>query len=122
MDSIENKLREYYQENKREDEKSIPGFDTFRNKLEPVKNLKHFYFFLKVAASVVLVVAVGSYYFYSSRRPAKETVKNYPLNMNQTLPSQSLLYKSIDAGYIWNWKAPTDQLLEDATKSLKTEL
>jgi hypothetical protein len=122
MDSFEKKVHELYQKKKREDEKSIPGFDAFRDKLDQAKNVRQSYSFLKVAASVVLVVATGSYYFYNSRGPAKETVKIYPVNMNQILPSQSLLDKSIDAEYIWNWKAPTDQLLEDATKSLKTEL
>lgn len=123
MDPLEKKIHELYQHKKRVDEKSIPGFGTFLDKPEQEKTVKkHYNFFLKIAASVVLVVAAGSYYFYSSRRPAKETVKIYPLNMNQTLPSQSLLDKSLRTEYIWNWKAPTDQLLEDATKSLKTEL
>lgn len=122
MDPLEKKIHELYQQKKREDEKSIPGFDAFRDNLEKLKPVKHSWFFLKVAASVVLVVAVGSYYFFSSRKLANETVKNYPLNMNQTLPSQSLLDKSLSTEYIWNWKSPTDQLLEDATKSLITEL
>ena len=122
MDPLEKKVHELYQQKKREDEKSIPGFDTFSDKLERAQHVKHSYFFLKVAASVALVVAAGSYYFYSSRRPAKETVKIYPVNINQNSPTQSLLDKSVSTGYIWNWKAPTDQLLEDVTKSLKTEL
>ena len=122
MDSIENKLREYYQENKQEDEKSIPGFGVFSDKPEHLNYVKRSHFFLKVAASLVLVVATGSYYFYNTRRPAKETMKIYPVNINQNLPTQSLLDKSIGVEYIWNWKAPTDQLLEGASKSLKTEL
>ena len=122
MDPLEKKISELYQQRKREDEKSMPGFDAFRNELEKPQAVKYSWFFLKIAASVVLIVAAGSYYFFSSRKPAKETVKIYPVNINQILPTQSLLDKSVNAGYIWNWKAPTDQLLEDATKSLKTEL
>src|ERR1019366_7657390 len=123
MDPLEKKVHEFYQQEKKEDEKSIPGFDTFLKIPEQVqKHVKHSYFFLKVAASVVLVLASGSYYFYNSRRPAKETVKIYPVNINQNLPTQSLLDKNAGAGYIWNWKAPTDQLLDGATKSLKTQI
>jgi quinol-cytochrome oxidoreductase complex cytochrome b subunit len=122
MDPLEKKAHELYQQKKREDEKSIPGFSIFRDKLEQGKTIKkHSWFFLKAAASVVLVVGAVSYYFFSSRKPPTETA-NYPLNINQPLPTQPLLDKSINAEYIWNWKAPTDQLLEDATNSLLTEL
>ncbi len=121
MDQIEKKIHELYQQKKREDEKLIPRFDIFRTKPEQVRNVKHSYFLLKVAASVVLIVATGSYYFYSSPRPAKETVKVYPVNINQHIPTQSLLNHNAGTGYIWNWKAPTDQLLKEATKSLKTQ-
>ncbi len=122
MDPLEKKIRELYQQKKWEDEKSIPGFDAFRDNLEKLQPVKYSWFFLKVAASIVLVVAVGSYYFFNSRKPAKESVKIYPVNINQDLPTQSLLDKSTGIVYIWNWKAPTDQLLEDAAKFLKTEL
>jgi hypothetical protein len=122
MDQFEKKVHELYQQKKQDDEKLIPGFDTFGIKPEKVKNIKHSYFFLKAAASVVLVVATGSYYFYSSRRPANDTVKLYPVNINENLPTQFLLDKNAGAGYIWNWKAPTDQLLNDAAKSLKTQI
>ena len=122
MDQFERKIKGFYLKKKQEDKKSIPGFDTFLDKLEQVKVVKHSHFFLKVAASVILVIAAGSYYFYGSRKPAKETMKIYPVSINQNLPTQSLLDKNADAGYIWNWKAPTDQLLDGASKSLKTEL
>jgi len=122
MDSIEKKVRELYQQKKREDEKFIPGFDAFRDKPERVNHVKHSYFLFKVAASVVLIMATGLYYSHIVRTSGKETVKVYPVNIDRDLPTQSLLDQSAGAGYIWNWKAPTDQLLKDATKSLKTEL
>ncbi len=123
MDQFEKKLKGFYLEKKQEDEKSIPGFDTFRDKLEPKKRARNSYIFLKVAASVVLAVVTGSYYFYASQRPtATEAIKIYPVDITPNLPTQSLLNKNAGAGYIWTWKAETDQLLEDATKSSKTEL
>jgi heme/copper-type cytochrome/quinol oxidase subunit 2 len=122
MDPLEKRLNELYRQKKREDEKSIPGFDAFRDIPQQGKNKRHSYFFLKMAASVVLVVATGSYYFHFYRsRSGKETPKIYPVNINQSLPTRSLL--DVNAtGYIWNWKAPTDKLLNDANKSLKTPI
>jgi hypothetical protein len=122
MDPIEKKVSELYRQKKREDEKLIPGFDAFLNKPERVQHVKHSYFLLKVAASVVLLLSAGIYYFYSSRRTVKETVQIYPVNIDQNLPTQSLLDKNAGTVYIWNWKAPTDQLLKDAAKSLKTPI
>jgi quinol-cytochrome oxidoreductase complex cytochrome b subunit len=122
MDPLEKKVHELYQKQQREDEKSIPGFSIFRDKLKQKKTIKkHSWFLLKVAASVAIVVGAVSYYFFYSRKPPNEAA-NYPLNINQPLPTQPLLDKSINAEYIWNWKAPTDQLLQDATKSLITDL
>ena len=124
MDPIEKKIRELYKEKKREDEKSIPGFDVFRNKLEESRVKKRSYFLLRVAASVaVFLVAAGLlYYFYHSDRSARETGKIYPININQPLPSDPLLDQNPGMEYIWEWKAPTDKLLEGARESLNTEL
>ena len=116
MDLFENKVHELYQQKKREDEKSIPGFDTFR--IEPAR-IKKTYFLLKAAASVAVVVTAGSYYLYDFRRP---TAKVYPFTITTNLPTQSLLDKNAGNSNIWTWKAPTDQLLNDAKKSLKSQL
>jgi hypothetical protein len=122
MDSFEKKVHELYQQKKQEDEKSIPRFDTFR--FEPVQanSLKQPYFLVKLSASVVLVMAAGTYYFFSSRKATTVIVKAYPVKIGQQLPTRSLLDKNAGTGYIWNWKAPTDQLLHDATKSVKTQI
>jgi hypothetical protein len=120
MDPLEKKIRELYLQKKREDEKSIPSFDTFRGKPGRLGDVRNSYFFLKMAAAVVLLAVAGPYYFYSSRRTAKETMCIYLVNINQNLSTQSLLDKNAGSGYIWNWKAPTDKLLNDANKSLTT--
>jgi len=122
MDSFEKKVRELYQQQKREDEKSMPAFDAFSFKQDKGKTVKHSFFFLKVAASVVVAVATGLLFFHGPGKPGKETSKIYPVNINQHLPTQYLLDKGAAGEYIWNWKAPSDQLLEDAQKSVKTNL
>jgi len=122
MDSFEKKVRALYQQQKREDEKSIPAFDIFRDKLEQQKTVRQSYFLLKVAASVIVVVASGAFYFFNNRKPVIETGKVYPATATQALPSQSLMDKSSGPIYIWNWEAPTDRLLKDATKTVQTKL
>ena len=120
MEPVEKKMREFYQEKRREDEKSTPGFDAFWNKLEQAKKAKRPNLVFRVAAFVLAVAAAFSYYFYSSDRPAKEPREVSQINLNQPLPSQSLLDPNPGAKYIWQWKAPTDQLLENARESIKT--
>jgi len=122
MDPLEKKIRELYRQKKREDEQSIPAFDSLFDKPEQEKRVRHSYFLLKLAASVFLVVGAGSYYFLGYRRAVTAAVKIYPDNIYQHLPTQSLLNSNAGAVYMWNWKAPTDQLLNDAAKSLKTQI
>jgi hypothetical protein len=121
MDSIEKKIREYYQERKQEDERSIPGFETFR--LEPVKEagIRKPLFTMRIAASVAAIIAVMSALIYfinnNSKPPAKKEIIT-GINMNNRFPSQPLSDQSLTVTYIWQWKAPTDKLLEDAQKSI----
>jgi hypothetical protein len=121
MDSFEKKLHALYQQQKKEDEKSLPGFDAFNNGFGQPKPVRHSYFFLKVAASVVVVVASAVLYFNNHWQGGKDASEIYPSNINRHLPTQSLLDKSTGGEYIWDWKAPSDQLLDDATKSINTK-
>ena len=120
MDPIEKKVSEFYKEKKRVDEKSTPDFDTFWSKLEQIKKRKRPNIFFRVAASVIAVISVLSYYFYSTYQPSREPREINQININQPLPSQSLLDQNLNAKWIWQWKAPTDQLLENANESIKT--
>jgi len=120
MDQLENKIRENYQERKREDEKSIPAFDTFLKNQEQIKRPVPSYLFLKVAASFIGAAILLSYYFFSNSSHTKQLVVAQPINIKLSLPLQSFLNKSLDAGYIWKWKAPTDKLMEDSKKLLKS--
>lgn len=118
MDPLEKKVKEFYQEKKREDERSTPDFETLWNNLEHAKATRQPRFLFRIAASIALVAAVLVYYFYSS--DLREVRRISRINMDQPLPSQVLLDKSLGTGYIWNWKAPTDKLLENVNELTKT--
>jgi hypothetical protein len=120
MDPLENKIRENYQAQKREDEKSIPAFETFQKNKEHIKRPVQSYLFVKVAASVIGATILLSYYFFSTSSHSKQLVETETKNINLSLPSQSLLNGNFDAGYIWKWKAPSDKLMEDSKKLLKS--
>jgi hypothetical protein len=115
MDLLENKIREIYQQQKREDEKSIPDYTSM---LYKEKRQQPSYAFLRMAALVAGILILLSYYFFRTGNTAEEAVRIQPINIH--MPTQPLLNKSFDAVYIWNWKAPTDKLTADARKLLKT--
>jgi len=115
MDPLENKIRENYQQQKREDEKSIPDFNSM---LHEEKQRQPSYAFLRMAALVAGLLILLSYYFFKTGSTAEQPLKIQALNIQ--MPTQPLLNKSFDAVYIWNWKAPTDKLTADARKLLKT--
>jgi len=123
MDPIEKKLKSFYQAKKQEDEKSIPDFDAFWYELQKAKTIKQPHLFLRIAASVAIVATTALlYYFYTFNQPSKEMQGISKIKLDQPLPSQVLLDQSLDVEYIWKWKAPTDQLLEDANKLINTDI
>lgn len=121
MDQFENKLRQLYQERKDEDDKLIPGFDTFRtDKLS--KPLKRTALIFRIAASVAVIAIVTVVFIYRSRnnsKPADNITTIDPMNISNNLPTHSLNAQGLTSTYIWQWKAPTDKLLEDAKQSIK---
>jgi hypothetical protein len=121
MDPLEKKVRAFYQEKKREDEKSIPGFETFRTDAEIPKSIKKPVLIWKIAASVaaIAIIAVFIYRSRNDSKPADNIAKMNPMNMNDSLPTHSLNDQSLSVTYIWQWKASTDKLLEDAKESIK---
>ncbi len=119
MDPLEKKLFDLYQARKREEERLVPDFDTVWSDPGPIKKEKPSYLFLKVAASVAFVVA---FFFYRSQKPKIVKDQMVTLVTHQHLITESLMSGNEHSLYIWGWKAPTDQLLIDAQKSLKTKL
>lgn len=122
MDSIEKKLKAVYQNKKQEDERLAPAFEVFWDNLKLAKPAKRSYFFLKIAASIAIIVTALLAYFYSSNQSAKQIPEISKVNLDQPLPSQILLDASLHTEYIWEWKAPSDKLLEDATKLMNTDI
>jgi hypothetical protein len=120
MDPFEKKLQELYQQKKQQDEKGIPRFETFWNEKEHVTILKSWRKFLRMAASVAAITILASglvYYFNGLNYQAKKASEIYS-NLHQPFPSEQLLNQNLATTYIWNWKAPTDKLLEGAIKSI----
>lgn len=118
MDPLEKKVKELYQEKRHEDEKSAPDFDTLWNKLEQTKTTKRSRLPFRIAASIAIVAAALMYYFYSSNQ--REVQRISKITMDQPLPSQVLLDQSLGVKYIWDWKAPTDKLLENVNEFMNT--
>lgn len=122
MDSIEKKIKAFYQNKKEDDEKSTPAFEVFWDDLKLAKPIKKSYLFLKIAASIAIIITAFLAYFYDSNQRAKETLEISKIDLNQPLPSQILLDESLHTEYIWEWKAPSDKLLEDANKFMNTNI
>ena len=121
MDSFEKKLKDFYMEKKREDEKHTPDFNTLLNTPNRAKTIKQSNFFLKIAASILVVAGGASYYFYNRPNHPATTVREIPgTNLAQPFPSEVLLNHGTGTDYIWEWKAPTDKLLDDVNESVNT--
>ena len=121
MDQIEKKLLVIYQQRRQYDEKFILPFDAFWNEAEHATIEKSRWKFLRIAASVaaITIVAIGLAYYFKSLNLHEGIAKEiYNVNLHQPLPSQQLLNQNLTT-YIWQWKAPTDKLLNDAMKLIK---
>lgn len=120
MDLFEKKIKELFQEKRKLDEKSIPAFNTFLDKpgmTKPVNHLRIFYIRAVSVAAITIFVVFLFYYFNTSSKTQQEVHKITPVNINQPLPSQSLLNPANGAAFIWQWKSPTDKLLHDVHES-----
>lgn len=121
MDPFEKKIKSFYLEKKREDEKDTPGFSTLLSTPVQAKTTKWPNFFLKIAASVLVVAGGVLFYFYNSSNHTVTTLREIPeINLDQPLPSEALLNQGPGTQYIWQWKAPTDKLLDKVNESLGT--
>ncbi len=122
MDPLEKKVRQFYQAKKREDEKSVPDFETFRTDAEMPKPYKKPLLVWRIAASVAAIAIITAIFVYRARdnsKPADNITKMNPMNMNDSLPTHLLIDQSLTVTYIWQWKAPTDKLLDEAKESIK---
>jgi hypothetical protein len=112
MDPIEDKLRKFYREKRREDEKSTPDFETLFNKLQPRKAISRSNFAYRIAATVAIIAIAITYYFYFHNSPPVTEIQYSTFNIqNSTLHIQP-------TKYIWTWRAPTDKLLDNANQTI----
>ena len=122
MDEIEKEIRENYLARKREDEKAIPAFDVLmkghRQLKHPVK--LHPNTGLKIAACIIGVMLILSYYFFANVNNIKQPMEIRSISLHPSLPSDSLLEGKPGNEYIWKWKSSTDRLVEDARQLTKS--
>jgi hypothetical protein len=119
MDPFEKKLKDFYREKKQEDEKHVPDLNTLLNTPIRARTNTLSDFFLKIAAAILVVAGSASYYFYNSPNHAAISVREIPgINLARPFPSEVLLKHGTGADYIWEWKAPTDKLLDDVNESV----
>jgi len=118
MDPIENKLREYFQKKRQEDARAMPDFETVWRGVQSQKSRRRVYPFLRIAAAVATgAIAITGYLYFKGSQPA---IGDHQLSgTHSPLPPTVLGDKTFATEYIWTWKAPTDQLLNDVNQSLK---
>ena len=125
MDQFENQLRQFYQEKKDEDNKLIPGFETFhtsplgssRRIDKQSKPLKKTVLIFRIAASIAAIAAVTVFFISRSGENSKPADKITSIDA-MNFPTHSLNDQSLSPTYIWEWTAPTDKLLEDVKKQI----
>jgi hypothetical protein len=117
MDPLENKIRAIYQDKKMQDEKLLIPFENLHLQQKEKKPRKT-WMILKIAACISIpVLAVLLYYNNTKNTDYNET--GLKIDLQQQLPSDSLVQQNPGVVYLWNWKAPTDGLLEEAKKTMR---
>jgi len=101
------KIKKLYDLQKRKDSQVAPHFDKlWQAALEEKNNTKSFTYYKVIAA--VAIIALPILYFIVFR----ENKNEYNSNNMIEAPTDRLLDQSFDNQFIWNWKSPTDKLLE----------
>jgi len=115
MESFENLMKRLYGEKKKADEPSIPSFDTLVHGLDrtkPVQPLRLFYRLIASSAAVIVTtLLVVKYVDWGSSKKLPATINNHPTTHYATASTDRLLNTGNGLTYIWNWKSPTDELL-----------
>jgi hypothetical protein len=115
MDSFENLMKRLYGEKKKEDDPSIPPFDSLIHGLDrakPAQPLKRMYRLMASSAAVIITtLLVLKYVDWGSPKKLPPTINNQPINHYATASTDRLLNTGNELTYIWHWKSPTDELL-----------
>jgi hypothetical protein len=123
MDSFENLMKRLYGEKKKEDESSIPPFDTVMHGLDRVNPaLPRRLVYKLIAASAAAIITTLIVLRYVDWAPPKKitpTISHQQMNQYTTAATDRLLSADNKQTYIWQWKSPTDALLNLHQKTLK---
>ena len=107
MDNLDKKLKNYFESIKVQDSASVPDIEIMMP--TPVQQKKRrIPFFLKVAASMILIVSASWLYWSNTQ--------NNELLISSNTITESLLQ---EPAYLWNWESPTQQLLSPIDFELK---
>ena len=106
-DNLDKKLKIYFESIKVQDSASVPDFETMLPTPAHQKK-RRIPFFLKVAASMILVISASWLYWLNTQ--------NNELMISSNTITESLLQ---EPAYLWNWESPTQQLLSPIEFELK---
>jgi hypothetical protein len=124
MDLFENLMKSLYGEKKRTDERSIPPFDTLIHGLDRVKPGRPRKLVYKLiassAAAIITTLLVLRYIDWAPPKKIPPTISHQLMNQYTTAATDRLLSTGNKQTYIWQWKSPTDELLNLHHKILKT--
>lgn len=107
MDNLDKKLTNHFKEIKVQDSASVPAFETMMPAPAQQKK-RRIPFFLKVAASMILVVSASWLYWLNTQ--------NNELLISSNTITEGLLQ---EPAYLWNWESPTQHLLSPIEFELK---
>lgn len=99
---IEDKIRKYFLRKQSEDLKHLPSFEELIEQSAPFRG---YLYYLKIAASILLLIALG-YWLISPEK--KDAIATNNISYTNNLITQP--------EYVWNWQSPTQSLLEYSKK------
>jgi hypothetical protein len=125
MDSFENLMKRLYGEKKKEDEPSIPPFESLFNGLDTVKPaqpLKLLYRLMASSAAVIIaILLVLKYVDWDPARKLPPTINNQLFKHYAANSTDMLMNSGNEQTCIWRWKSPTDELLDLHQKAFKNK-
>jgi hypothetical protein len=125
MDSFENLMKRLYGEKKKEDEPSIPPFDSLVHewdRAKPAQPLKLLYRLMASSAAIIITtLLVLKYIDWGSAKRLPPALNNQPFNHYAISSTDRLLNTGNELTFIWNWKSPTDELLDLRHKRFKNK-
>jgi hypothetical protein len=116
MDSFEKLMKRIYQEKKKEDEQSVPDFNSLVNRRHKPKQTGTLTVIWKLAASTaaaaIMAMLVWKAVDRGSSKKIAGTLNQELINHYAASSTDRLLHTGNGLTNIWDWKSPTDELLD----------